>query len=110
MPKKPPTLLYVVYWKDEAILKVGRANHMGRVRKHMSTGAKVIVLIRNRTINDERLALQVVDQCFARAFDRWQDATALLGPNGSGYSECYRVAENSVMVAVNAILRAVGRG
>lgn len=106
--EEPPSLLYVVYWKSDRVLKVGRANHMGRVRKHLSTGADALVLIRERTRRDEAQALILLGREFKPAFARWRDATWALGPAGAGYGECFTVAPGDLRLAVDLVLLGVG--
>ena len=106
----PPMILYVVVWRERGIFKVGRANHMGRVRKHLATGATALVLVRDRTTVDEARALTAIARRYPRAFDTWREARKILGPAGSGYSECYQVAPQEIDLAVDLVLGALANG
>lgn len=104
------TLFYAVYWSDDAILKVGIANHMGRVRKHLHRGAKAAVLVRGRGRYDERNVLKELNGSFNRRFANWQSATKHLGDAGSGYTECFVVPPDLLDAALKRVFLGLARG
>ncbi len=107
----PVPLTYVVYWPKARVLKIGVANHMGRVRKHVKSGATVMVLLRDRPRGDERRALQKLEESYyPSAFEDWREARDILGDNGSGYTECFYVPTGDLPGAVRMILAAIAVG
>ncbi|MFD5864402.1 hypothetical protein ACFWGP_05590 [Agromyces sp. NPDC127015] len=110
MNRRQKSLVYAVYWQSARVFKVGTATSMARVREHARRGARVMVLVRDRNLHDETRALNALKKEFRRAFPTWQHATAVLGDQGSGFTECFAVPMSRVPEATDLVLRALARG
>lgn len=86
-------MIYMVYFEEHGIIKVGRAYKNSRWRSLVARGAELIFLDRNTIAKQEQAALSLLRQVFPPAFQSENDELAQqLLPLGRGFTECFRVA------------------
>ncbi|MDF2576182.1 MAG: hypothetical protein K0S05_3094, partial [Agromyces sp.] len=102
-------MTYVVYWPAEGVLKVGRAWRFSRVQMMVRSGGRILVLARGTDATWERNALRMLRLWFPAAFRDEADATGLLFM-GRGWSECFRVDEHHLQLAVDLCFEGFARG
>ncbi|MDF2578455.1 MAG: hypothetical protein K0S49_34 [Microbacterium sp.] len=102
-------MTYVAYWRDAGVLKVGRAWRWSRVQEMTISGARIIILARNTDATWEREALRRLRRWFPAAFNDEREASQLLF-RGRGWSECFRVDEYHLQLAVDLCIEGFARG
>lgn len=84
---------YLVGWPSHDIVKVGVTSGYGK-RWHRLTvrGAQVLDLAAYTNVIDAEERLQAsLALMFPNAFNSCAEATHILGPGGSGYTECFDI-------------------
>lgn len=109
-PKQDDTTLYIVWWPNHDVLKVGVTNHASRIRKHQLTGGILIGHFEHSTRKQERTALEHVSFAFDRAFLTAESATEVLGAGGIGFSECFKVPSRHITGALELAYIGMRRG
>lgn len=91
----PETVVYIVHWPADRIVKVGTTILPKRVRKFEIRGAQVLRLIYDGSVLVEREFHRYLSEVGEPAFATWRDAIDHLGAGGGGFTECYRVPANN---------------
>lgn len=112
LPERPAvkiTYLYIVYWPDRQVLKVGTTTRSDRLKRFTGTGAVVLATVRGATVRDEQEAQRYVGMAFDKAFAGPDASVAVLGPHGMGWTECFAVARHHRIGAVELALLGIRR-
>ena len=92
----PETTVYVVYWRDDGIVKAGVTILPSRVKKFTNRGAIVLSLFHDKTVALERQIHRELARIGSPAFSTWQDGIPHLGAGGTGFTECYKVPPSAM--------------
>lgn len=101
-----PHCVYLVYWEQEGICKLGCSYVPDRWRRMVRDGA---TLIHVEPFHDGSAAYEYEGICHDQMRSRWplafasKDAALAFLPAGGGYLECYRMTPDDVLFAWQAL-------
>jgi len=103
MSEKLGHAVYVVVWRDQRIVKAGYT-HRKRWREFVARGGELLSVTRFATSREafafEDDLLDFLGGVAIPAFNSASDAAEILGLSGQGYSECWRLDDESDVDAV----------